>query len=75
MLKELKDIIIEAEKQRPTLVLNPLPYSRDELEPVMSKESIDLHYKSIDLHNIHLLFFLSFIVSIMVLSISFTFLY
>mgnify|MGYP003987628101 CR=1 FL=1 len=44
MLKELKDIIIEAEKQRPTLVLNPLPYSRDALEPVMSKESIDLHY-------------------------------
>jgi len=44
MLKELKDIIIETEKQRPTLVLNSLPYSRDALEPVMSKESIDLHY-------------------------------
>jgi|TARA_B100001094_G_C18094423_1_gene752231 superoxide dismutase, Fe-Mn family len=44
MLKELKDIVIEADTKRPTLVLNKLPYARDALEPVMSKESVDLHY-------------------------------
>lgn len=44
MLKELKDIVVEADTKRPTLVLNPLPYARDALEPVMSKESVDLHY-------------------------------
>src|SRR5210317_2521199 len=44
MLKELKDIIVEADTKRAVLVLNPLPYSRDALEPVMSKDSVDLHY-------------------------------
>ena len=34
MLKELKDIVIEADTKRPTLVLNKLPYARDALEPV-----------------------------------------
>ena len=44
MLKELKDLIVESEKSRPVLVLNKLPYARDALEPVMSKETVDLHY-------------------------------
>lgn len=44
MLKELKDIVVEADTKRAVLVLNPLPYSRDALEPVMSKDSVDLHY-------------------------------
>ena len=44
MLKELKDIVIEADTKRPTLVLNKLPYARDALQPVMSKDSVDLHY-------------------------------
>jgi len=44
MLKELKDLIVEAETKRATLVLNPLPYARDALEPVMSKATVDLHY-------------------------------
>jgi len=44
MLKQHRDIVLEAERTRATLVLNPLPYARDALEPVMSKESVDLHY-------------------------------
>jgi len=44
MLKELKDFIAEAESKRETLVLEKLPYDRSALEPVMSKETIDLHY-------------------------------
>ena len=44
MLKELKDIITEAESSRETLVLEKLPYDRTALEPVMSKDSVDLHY-------------------------------
>jgi len=44
MLKELKDFISEAESSRPTLVLEKLPYDRTALAPVMSKETIDLHY-------------------------------
>ena len=44
MLKELKDLIVEAETKRPLLVQNKLDYARDELETVMSKDTVDYHY-------------------------------
>lgn len=44
MLKELKDFIVEAESSREKLVLEKLPYSEGALEPVMSKETVALHY-------------------------------
>lgn len=36
--------IIEQDKQ---LVLEPLPYSKEDLDPVMSKETIDYHYSKL----------------------------
>jgi Fe-Mn family superoxide dismutase len=43
-LSDLKRFIDLTESTRKKLVLEPLPYSRTELEPVMSKETIDYHY-------------------------------
>jgi Fe-Mn family superoxide dismutase len=43
-LAELKHLIAEAEKPKKTLILEKLPYSKDDLAPVMSKEIIELHY-------------------------------
>jgi Fe-Mn family superoxide dismutase len=43
-LKQLKNIIIEADSRRETLVQESLPYERTELEPVLSKQSLDYHY-------------------------------
>lgn len=47
MLKKYRDLIKEAESKRAKLVLNPLPYARDALEPVMSKETLDLHFSKL----------------------------
>ena len=44
MLKKHRDIIVEADASRPKLVLEKLPYARDALQPIMSKETVDLHY-------------------------------
>jgi Fe-Mn family superoxide dismutase len=43
-LPELKQLIVEAEKSKKTLILEKLPYSREDLEPVMSKAALDYHY-------------------------------
>lgn len=43
-LPELKQLITEAEKSKTTLILEKLPYSRTDLEPVLSKTSLDYHY-------------------------------
>ena len=43
-LSDLKRFIDLTESTREKLVLEPLPYSRTDLAPVMSKETIDYHY-------------------------------
>lgn len=43
-LPELKQLIIEAERSKTTLALEKLPYAREDLSPVLSKESLDYHY-------------------------------
>jgi superoxide dismutase, Fe-Mn family len=43
-LSDLKQFISEVESKKDKLFLTPLPYGRDELSPVMSKETIDYHY-------------------------------
>lgn len=43
-LPELKQLIIEAERSKKTLILEKLPYDRSDLAPVMSKETLDYHY-------------------------------
>jgi len=43
-LSDLKKFIELTESTREKLVLEPLPYGREDLEPVMSKETIDYHY-------------------------------
>ena len=43
-LPELKQLIIEAETRKEHLVLEKLPYSRTDLEPVMSEATLDYHY-------------------------------
>lgn len=44
-LKELKQLVVLAESQKDKLVLSPLPYKKTELAPVMSKETLDYHYR------------------------------
>lgn len=41
---KLRQLIIEAETRKENLILEKLPYSRDDLSPVLSKESLDIHY-------------------------------
>ena len=43
-LPDLRQIIIEAETSKQRLVLEYLPYDRNGLAPILSKESIDYHY-------------------------------
>jgi len=43
-LSDLKKFIELTESTREKLVLEPLPYGREDLEPVMSKKTIDYHY-------------------------------
>jgi Fe-Mn family superoxide dismutase len=43
-LSDLKKFIELTESTREKLVLEPLPYGREDLEPVMSKQTIDYHY-------------------------------
>ena len=43
-LPELRALIVEAETKKTNLVLEKLPYSRDDLDPVMSRETLDYHY-------------------------------
>ena len=43
-LPELKQLIIEAERSKKTLVLEKLPYARSDLNPVMSEQTLDYHY-------------------------------
>ena len=37
--------LVEATTRPSTLETNPLPYKTDELNPVMSRETIDYHYE------------------------------
>lgn len=43
-LSELKSLISEADSKKKTLVLEKLPYSKNELSPVMSEKTLDYHY-------------------------------
>jgi Fe-Mn family superoxide dismutase len=43
-LPELKQLVVLAESKKDTLVLEYLPYGRDDLAPVLSKDAIDYHY-------------------------------
>jgi Fe-Mn family superoxide dismutase len=43
-LTQLKQLVIEAETKKDTLVLEKLPYNRNDLNPVMSESTIDYHY-------------------------------
>lgn len=43
-LSDLKRLIIEADTKKDKLVLEPLPYARTDLAPVMSENTIDYHY-------------------------------
>ena len=41
---DLKNIVILAESKKEKLVLNPLQYSKDDLEPVLSKAALEIHF-------------------------------
>lgn len=41
---EFRKIIVEKQSQKNKLTLNSLPYDRNDLNPVMSKNTIDYHY-------------------------------
>ena len=43
-IKNYRDLVILAESPREKLVQESLPYGRDDLAPVKSKETIDYHY-------------------------------
>lgn len=43
-LPELKQIIVLAETAKETLHLQPLPYTRQELSPAISKDTLDYHF-------------------------------
>ena len=43
-LAELKQLVVEAETKKDKLVLEKLPYNRNDLEPVMSESTINYHY-------------------------------
>jgi len=43
-LSELKQLIIDVEETKKSVVLEKLPYAREDLDPVMSKETLDYHY-------------------------------
>jgi Fe-Mn family superoxide dismutase len=46
-IQDLRQIIIEAETTREKLVLEPLPYEKTDLSPVLSKDSINYHYEKL----------------------------
>lgn len=43
-LIEFRNLIVEVEEHKEKLILEKLPYDRSDLSPVLSKESIDIHY-------------------------------
>lgn len=43
-ISDLIQIVTEADTKREKLVQDSLPYSRSDLEPVMSKDTLDYHY-------------------------------
>lgn len=43
-IKDLKRIVTEADTRRNTLIQEQLPYGRNELDPVLSKRTLDYHY-------------------------------
>jgi Fe-Mn family superoxide dismutase len=44
---DYKNIIVLAESTKSELILNPLPYQKSDLEPVLSKYSLDIHYSKL----------------------------
>jgi Fe-Mn family superoxide dismutase len=47
MLPALRTLILEAETKKEKLILEPLPYEKTDLKPVMSKETLDYHYSTL----------------------------
>jgi len=43
-IEDFRRIIVEADTKKEKLVLEQLPYNKDELDPILSKESLDQHY-------------------------------
>jgi superoxide dismutase, Fe-Mn family len=43
-LTELKQLVVEAENKKDKLTLEPLPYGKEDLAPVLSKAEINYHY-------------------------------
>ena len=46
-IKNYRDIVILAEAAREKLAQESLPYDKDDLDPVMSKETLDYHYSKL----------------------------
>jgi Fe-Mn family superoxide dismutase len=46
-IQQLITIINEAESRKEKLVLEPLPYDHGDLDPVMSRETLDYHFDSL----------------------------
>jgi len=43
-IEDFRRIVIEADTKKEKLVLEQLPYNKNDLDPVLSKESLDKHY-------------------------------
>lgn len=41
---DFRQIIVEADSNKETLILEKLPYDREDLSPVLSKNNLDIHY-------------------------------
>ena len=41
---DFRQIVVEADTRKEKLILEKLPYDREDLNPVLSKENIDIHY-------------------------------
>jgi Fe-Mn family superoxide dismutase len=41
---ELRQLIVEAETTKEKLILEKLPYDRNDLTPILSKDNLDIHY-------------------------------
>lgn len=43
-IKKYRDIVTEADSKKESLVQEKLPYNRNELDPVLSQQTLDYHY-------------------------------
>lgn len=44
-IEDFRRIVVEADTKKEKLVLEKLPYDRNDLNPILSKESLDQHYE------------------------------